>query len=416
MFEVQETIKRVAHTISKGFSIECNTLDMHEIDGYEKRLKNQYCSYCIKEQLRRFKMIKCENLHIFSAHQADRWGGKYEYLCPAGLAFVCTTIFNEAEIRNSIYAGPFLMVGYDEFINEDLDIMFQGMLPSKLISETKKLTFIESGRVSSLANILLALALQAKDRSYFELQIIEQTAKTSSELFHTLYGIKVSDNVLYQYPIEHEKLLQRYIAQGDKAASQNILNEVLGHIFFCSGGNFEIIKARITELIVLLSRAAIEGGASVAEIFGLNFDYLNDIHKFKNLDDLNFWLSNVLLRFTSAVFDTSMIKHSDIIKKIIQYIRENYMRKISLNNISDSVNFSVSYICKLFKDEMNINLTNYINHVRVENSKILLARKETTLSDVAFLCGFDDQSYFSKVFKKSTGTTPGLYREKHKNI
>lgn len=412
MTDLYESAKRVVNTFSKACAVTCNILDMDEPDGYQKRLEIPFCSICIKEQLKRYKSIKCESLHALSAHQAERWGGKYEYLCPAGLAFICTTFLNETDIRYCIYAGPFLMVELDEFINEDLESLFHGNKPQKLITESKKLTFIESPRVSSLADILLALALLAKERSVMDLQIVEQTAKTNSEVFYALYGIKVSDTTMYQYPIANEKLLQGYIAQGDRSSAQKVLNEILGHIFFCSGGNFEVIKARITELIVLLSRAAIEGGASVTEVFGLNCDYLNEIQRFKNLDDLNVWLSKVLVRFTNTVFDVSLVKHSDVIKKIIQYIRSNYMKKITLNDISDNVNFSVSYVCKMFKDEMYLSLTHFINKTRVENAKIMLLNNEIPLIDVSYLCGFDDQSYFSKVFKKLTGVTPGLYREK----
>ena len=414
MIDIYEAVKRVTHTFAKAFAIPCNVLDISQYDGYEKRLEVPFCSLCIKEQLKRFKTIKCENLHIHSAHQAERWG-KYEYLCPSGLAFVCTNVTNN-DSAFCIYAGPFLMVDLDEFVNEDLDNMYQGMLPAKLVSEAKNISYIESSRVSSLADILVSLVLQAKEQNNIELQIIEQTAKTSNDVFYELYGIGNSNTEIYQYPIEYEKLLQGYIAKGDKSSAQKTLNQILGHIFFCSGVNFEIIKARVTELIVLLSRAAIEGGASISEIFGLNYDYLNDIHNFKSLDELNLWLSKVLLRFTNAVFDISLVKHSEVIRNIVKYIQSNYMKKISLNDISDSVNFSVSYICKIFKDEMNASIASYINKIRVDNAKLLLLKNDIPLIDVSYLCGFDDQSYFSKVFKKLTGATPGLYREKHGQI
>lgn len=404
-----ESINQVVHTFSKACAIECNILDMREPDGYEKRLISQYCSWCVKEQIKRFKTVKCENLHFYSACQSERWGGKYEYLCPAGLAFICTTIFNEGELQQCVYAGPFLMVDYDEFINEDLDSMYQGLLPGKLLSEARKLSFIDSSRVSSLADILLSLALQAKERRTFELKIMEEAANSAKGTLE----IRGANSTQYPYPIEQEKLLQGFIASGDKASGQKVLNDILGHIFFCSGGDFQIIKARVTELVVLLSRAAIEGGASVSEILGLNHDCFLDISRFENPDDLNIWLSKVLLRFTNAVFNNAEVKHSDLIKRIIQYIRSNYMRKLSLNDISDSVNFSVSYICKLFKDEMNMSLTNYINQIRIENAKILLHRNDIALVDVSLRCGFEDQSYFTKVFKKSTGITPGTFREKH---
>ncbi len=208
------------------------------------------------------------------------------------------------------------------------------------------------------------------------------------------------------------KALQNYIAQGDRNAAQKALNEILGNVFFCSGGDFEVIKARTTELIVLLSRAAIEGGADVVQVFGLNYDFLKDIGGFKTMDELNAWLANVLIRFTNSVFDLKAVKHSDIILNIITYIRRNYMRKITLNDIADCVNFSISYISRIFKEEMGVSITSFVNRVRVDSAKMLLLQKEIPLVEVAYLCGFEDQTYFNKVFKRTAGTSPGKFRDK----
>ena len=66
-----------------------------------------------------------------------------------------------------------------------------------------------------------------------------------TKLLRSLQVLK--DEKLYdnEYPIRQEKVLKSYIAQGDKAAAQKVLNEILGHIFFCSGGGLDYIKARI---------------------------------------------------------------------------------------------------------------------------------------------------------------------------
>ena len=72
---------------------------------------------------------------------------------------------------------------------------------------------------------------------------------------------------------------------------------------------------------------------------------------------------------------------------------------------------SRSYLSKLFKDETGYSLFSYINHVRIEKSKELLLNDTISLVDVAGLCGFEDQSYFTKVFKKETGISPKRFRD-----
>lgn len=411
-----ESVQKITYTFEKACGVCCIAIKPGDEDALLQRVYNPFCAACAKEQIKRFNCLKCENLHRYASFQADKWSGKYEYLCPAGAAFIASAVQKANDVALGVIAGPFLMVDLKEFVTDDLERFFKGTAPRVVASAAREMPQIECSRVSYLADMLFILSSYAGERDSLDVRIMQQTAKNQNELFYSLYGIKQSENLNYKYPIEAEKLLQHYISKGDKAASQKVLNDILGHIFFCSGGNFEVIKARVTELIVLLSRAAIEGGAGVAEVFGMNYDYLNDIHNFNTLDELNHWLAKALIRFTNIVFNVAEGKHSEIIKRVMDYIRGNYMKKLSLNDISNYVNFSVSYLSRIFKEETGENLSAFINRIRVENSKMLLLNNEIPLIEVSYLCGFDDQSYYSKVFKKITGVTPGKFREKRGNV
>lgn len=407
--------KKIADTYQKACCINCFVVDVKKEDGLPNRMNNAFCAICSKEQQKARGKLACEDIHRYGIFQADMWGGKYEYLCPAGLAFICAVLHKGAEVKYGVTAGPFLMVEEKDFIDEDLDRFFNGVTIKKLVDEAGQLVYFASGRVSYLADILSIAASYAAERDSFQLRVMQQVAKSQNDVFYSLSDIKETQSG-YAYPIEQEKLLQGYIAQGNKSAAQKILNDILGHILFSSCGDLAYIKARVIELIVILSRAAIEGGADITEVFGLNHDYLNDVQNFKSLNELNQWLAKVLIRFTNSVFEFSMTKHSDLIKKVIGYIRKNYMNKISLNDISEYTKLSVSYLSKVFKEQTNENLSAYINQVRIESAKLFLLDRNIPLVEVSYLSGFEDQSYFSKVFKKFTGVTPGKYRDKKGNI
>lgn len=201
------------------------------------------------------------------------------------------------------------------------------------------------------------------------------------------------------------------IANGDRPESQRILNEILGYVFFSSGKDFSIIKSRVLELVVLLSRAAVEGGADSAEIFGLNDNYINEINNFKTVEDLTYWLSKIMARFTDCVFDLADIRHKDTIFKAFDYIRKNYMLPITLEDVSKYVYLNPSYFSRIFKNEMKCTFVFYVNKIRINAGKRLLADTSLPLTDISSMVGFEDQSYFTKVFKKITGVTPGRFRE-----
>ncbi len=416
MDSLYESAEKIAGIFEKACCLRCFVTDILQKDGLVRRKEDFFCMACSSEQIAHKGVLNCEGIHIDGIFQADKWGGKYEYLCPAGLAFICAALQKGDEITCGITSGPFLMVELEDFIDEDLERFFPGKIPNGLKEKAEKLSYLYSGRVSYLADVLSMLASYAAKRDSMQLQILEQVAKDRSEVFHAIYDLKETLEKDYSYPIEQEKLLQGYIAQGNKAASQRVLNEILGHIFFSSGGNFEYIKARVIELIVILSRAAIEGGADITEVFGLNSGYISDVQSFKSIDQLSQWLAKVLIRFTSSVFNMSSARHSDMIKRAVNYIRQNYMNKISLNDISSHTNISVSYLSKVFKEEMGCNMSAFINQVRVENAKLFLLNDSIPMTEVAYLSGFEDQSYFTKVFKKVSGATPGKYRSKKGNI
>lgn len=78
--------------------------------------------------------------------------------------------------------------------------------------------------------------------------------------------------------------------------------------------------------------------------------------------------------------------------------------------------YSHSHFSKVFKEEMAVSFRTYLNQVRVEKSKYFLLSGMSTISEICDLCGFDDQSYYCKVFKKIVGTTPDRFRKQMRRI
>ena len=101
------------------------------------------------------------------------------------------------------------------------------------------------------------------------------------------------------------------------------------------------------------------------------------------------------------------------LKKIMGYIYQNYDKKIKLTDISESVSFTPQYLCKFFKEMTDTNIASYINHYRIEAASTLLKISTLSITDIALECGFDNLSYFNRVFKKQMGCTPTVFRSKY---
>jgi YesN/AraC family two-component response regulator len=174
----------------------------------------------------------------------------------------------------------------------------------------------------------------------------------------------------------------------------------------------DLIRFRVQELIVLLSRAAIEGGAVVDEVLNINNQRHHELNKFVSLEAIAYWLSKVLKQYVRLVFSARQFKHVSTLEQVLQYIHQHYTEKVSLQDAADHAGLSHTYLSKIFNEEMGCSFTYYLNQNRVDHAKTLLRSSRHTLVYIAGAVGFDDQSYFSKIFKQHTGITPGKYRER----
>lgn len=358
----------------------------------------------------------CRTAHLSGAYQAERLGGRYVYFCPLGLTYWASPIILQGQVVGTLIGGPVHLVDPDDLGFDDLmdRLPDQATDRDRLAAQIRAIPIIPGDRVNSLSELLLLVAAGLSDKTFEQLEHNRKAGALEAELWQQIDFLKryaYVDQEQLSYPLEKEDLLLEKIASGDKDAASQILNEILGHIFFSSSGNLDTMRARVVELVVLLSRAAIRGGADIEQIFGLNYTYLGKIYAFRTIDEIAFWLSGIMTRFTDQVFNLSEIKHADVIYRACDYVRKHYMNKLTLEETAALVYLSPAYFSRIFKDEMGLNFSTYLNQYRIEAARKLLLNDTVSLSDIATQVGFEGQSYFSKVFKKMTGVTPGKYRE-----
>lgn len=356
-----------------------------------------FCNYCSCDRCNKFAPFQ------YGCSEAFRWDGLYTYYCPVGLTFIASAILDDDySLLGSTTAGPFIMGEQQDTLLDLTDDSLRHFAASLPVLSTQK--------VNDIASLLRAVSTHISGVLHTQRRgaLLDQ-----SRLLNSVYDAHAlpDRNSALVYQIHYEKQLHEQILSQDKTGAQNTLNELLGYIYFSSDFNLERIRIRVTELIVLLSRATVDAGANIHQVFVANTEYLHQINKVATLEELSTWLTGVLHYFINYTFDYPNIKHSDVVYKCIDYIKQNFDRKITLDDIAVYVSLSRSYLSKLFKDETGYSLFSYINHIRIEKSKELLLDDTISLVDVAGLCGFEDQSYFTKVFKKETGISPKRFRD-----
>ncbi len=98
------------------------------------------------------------------------------------------------------------------------------------------------------------------------------------------------------------------------------------------------------------------------------------------------------------------------VRAVMQYVEQNYARKISLSTAAAHVHMNNSYLSKLFTDEMKENFTHYLARVRIDHAIEMLADPSMKIYQIAGNVGYPDAKYFVTTFKELTGYTPSEWR------
>lgn len=106
-------------------------------------------------------------------------------------------------------------------------------------------------------------------------------------------------------------------------------------------------------------------------------------------------------------------KYSEAVEQSLKIIQRDYDKNISLEEITKEVAVSKNYFCYIFKKEVGVSLWSYLTQVRLEEARKLLRETDMKTYEIAFKVGYDNPSYFSKIFKRVLGVTPNEYREKN---
>lgn len=148
----------------------------------------------------------------------------------------------------------------------------------------------------------------------------------------------------------------------------------------------------------------------------------------KNLNNINVIntiteedLENII-KLHSYIIDNYICKNkssrinSPFVNHAIKYIEKNYATEISIDDICKEINVNKCYFCSVFKKEIGSTFINYLNNYKIEKSKELLKNPNISLLDVSLSVGYNNQSYFSTVFKKVTSKTPLEFRDEYLKI
>ncbi len=163
----------------------------------------------------------------------------------------------------------------------------------------------------------------------------------------------------------------------------------------------------LTSAVSILMTNIINSGFSAEKIFGEGFTpegYLAGADSPEEMKDRVVELYRTRIDFEK---NRSASKSRDIALGAKTYIEENYMHgELAISDISEHLCVNQTYLRKMFKEQMNMTLSEYITQIRMQEAKRLITSTDRKLSEIAEDVGYADVAYFSNVFKKFYGISP----------
>lgn len=218
------------------------------------------------------------------------------------------------------------------------------------------------------------------------------------------------DNVRELY-LNAEPALLAAIKRGERKEARSIINRVLVYIYSFGMDRLDLLKAFQLELVVMLSRASVEAGGKPAEIFGQDFEALKELAELSDEEDLCLWLRRMLERSMDAIERNQAFPNSVLLQRALVYMEEHLHQDLSRDEVARAAGLSGSHFSHLIKRHTGKTFTFLLQQKRINRARSLLSGTDDPLADIADQCGFCDQSYFTKIFRKHTGRAPGDFRK-----
>lgn len=245
----------------------------------------------------------------------------------------------------------------------------------------------------------LGQALQALRLKYYvEEQVIVYSPQTGSACDARLH--------IQQYLLDAE----RYLSCGNYRELYT-LTSIFVESLSVIQAEASLVADTFIRILLMVTRRLESTGKKAEEILGDGHNLFAQATDLTSYTEMESWFSDCFIRLVEPLIQTEPRPRSETVNKVLAYLAEHYTEPdFSLGRTARHFYISYAYLSQLFSREMGESFNHYLTGKRLDKAKQLLA-DGVKLEDAALQSGYNDASYFNKVFKKETGRTPGEYRK-----
>jgi two-component system response regulator YesN len=375
-------------------------------------------NFCKILQSNGFPAKSCQRAHKEAARESMRWGEAIIAKCCYFVMQITAPVMERGKRVGNLVASPFLLINPSELQPEELVFLNRGKWEKTRALEKalSSVPIVKDEEARQSAQQLFQLADRLSDPDLSDLIKVREAQILQGKIADQIRDLKDLDreftsDSLSKLFYDQEREIVTKIRLGDKNGAKEILCQLLAIILVQYLENFELLKVSILELLIILSRGAVEAGAKVEEMLGMRYGFVTELSRIRDQEELCLWIVKVLEKMADQIYQTRNAKNYQRLKKTMDFIETHCSEPLTVEQIAQEIYLSPSRLSHIIKSELGLTLGNYISKVRIDKAKTLLKDREIPISQIALEVGFPDQSYFTKVFKKIERCTPKTYRQ-----
>jgi AraC-like DNA-binding protein len=193
--------------------------------------------------------------------------------------------------------------------------------------------------------------------------------------------------------------------------ARRLLNQILMGIYSYSGEALDPTKGFVLELVTMMTRTLAEGGTEPARLLGSGFDRLRTLENIHDHETLSQWLTQVLEHLIDAAENAPESADDLRVRLIINYMREHCHEPLTRDGVARKIGLSPAHFSRLVRRALGHPFSEELQRIRLRTATRLLAQPHLSIKEIAAHCGFNDQSYFTRVFREKHGVPPQAFRK-----
>lgn len=413
-----KTLQEILDAFTTTTGLMANIVDGEGVSIFPRKGIKKCCKFCRIIYSLEGGKNRCQAAYKRAGKQAALFGEPYIFRCPSGLIEWAAPIVLGGEHVGTIICGQVLMWEPEEFFWIELRKMNQTLTDDfeELFEAVGELAIVTGNQVQASAYLLYVVANYIMKAGW---ENFEQSREFARQ------------RTLYHAEIENHKNREE---QGDKTDRRSLLDEdeiivqlqqnrkkakaylegLISGLRYEAHQNLAQLRAKMTELLVVLSRVVDRIGLAMAPFLHINDQAIGQIYQTTSQENISVITSKAVDAYLEQLEAAAVKPENPHISLMTDYIDKHYPDNLTVEAIADAACLSPGYAGRIFKEQLGLPIMDYVLKVRIDKSKKLLLNPHYQIQAIAESVGYGDAGYFTKVFRKFEGITPTQFRKIHK--